>query len=108
MRRNDVVFCHSGATRDPPHFSPYGRIVKRVGDKFEVIFCNGERWTLAEDDLTIHYYGGRIDTKTNWHPTKIRPLKEWQIVVRFPTLRKLKAIAARYERAYGKKNMFDE
>jgi len=100
MKRNDIVCCSSGATKDPPHFSPYGRIVRKVNQKFEVIFCNGESWLLDENDLEVHYYRGRFE---------YRGLNaQYSIIVPFPTLRKLKVLAKRYQQTYGQRNMFNE
>jgi hypothetical protein len=86
MRRNDIVMESKGEG-----WSPYGRINRRVGDKWEVIDCMRNISLYAETELNVcnDYKGFHEHYNERF--------------IRMPTLRRLKQMAARYNKRVWKR-----
>lgn len=89
MRRNDVVLVGK-----PDLYRFYGRIVS-VGELIEVVDCGRNRRFMPADELEPTDYKGRDEY--DWKGGGGRFL-------RMPTLRKLKQMAARYDKTVWKRN----
>lgn len=87
FRRNDVVT----ARKDAGHWTPYGRVWRRIDDDHvEVIDCGKHIGIYHDDDLVLHDYKGRWDDFGG-----IR--REYPVWREFPSLRKLKQMASYYQ-----------
>jgi hypothetical protein len=93
MKRNDVVTLPA----DGGHWLPYGRINRKVGDKFEVIYCDRNVRLHDPSELEVIIYKGRWDR----HFIAGEWFEYW---MKMPTLRKLKQMASGYNPKVWKKN----
>jgi hypothetical protein len=86
MRRNDVV-----EVGKPDLYNFYGRIISVRGDQAYVVCCGAHHRWMPVSELRVSDYRGYQDH----HTGRFR---------RMPSLRRLKQMAARYDKAIWKRN----
>lgn len=93
LRRNDVVV----AKNEGGHWSPYGRVWRRIDESHVEVICVTKHLTVyADEDVKRVDYKGRWDT---WSDLR----QEYPVWLSMPTLRKLKQRASYYHDDVWKK-----